>query len=144
MSAVAPRGTRAVTFAPPPGSTGEDDEEEARRRRRQQQQQPPLEEDGTVDRRDADCETEELEGENDKAHDASGVQPSTAATDPGAPHIPTTAPTPRMVCPNCGSHDIEQPHDASGASVCIACGVVVEENAIVSAVEYVPGGTVCV
>jgi TFIIB zinc-binding len=42
-----------------------------------------------------------------------------------------------LFCPNCGSRDIEQPHDASGASICTSCGVVVEENAIVSAVEYV-------
>ena len=42
----------------------------------------------------------------------------------------------RLMCPNCGGRDIEQ-HDASGASVCTECGVVVEENAIVSAVEFV-------
>lgn len=41
-------------------------------------------------------------------------------------------------CPNCGSTAIEQ-HGASGASVCTDCGVVVEENAIVSAVEFVEG-----
>eukprot|EP00934_Nitzschia_sp_Nitz4_P008237 Nitzschia sp. Nitz4//scaffold35_size145790//141461//143401//NITZ4_003062-RA/size145790-processed-gene-0.220-mRNA-1//1//CDS//3329549220//8227//frame0 len=41
-------------------------------------------------------------------------------------------------CPNCGSTHIEQ-HDASGASVCTECGVVLEENAIVSAVEFVEG-----
>lgn len=44
----------------------------------------------------------------------------------------------KLMCPNCGSRDIEQ-HDASGASVCTECGVVVEENAIVSAVEFVEG-----
>jgi len=42
------------------------------------------------------------------------------------------------ICPNCGSKEIEQ-HDASGASVCTDCGVVVEENAIVSSVEFVEG-----
>ena len=42
------------------------------------------------------------------------------------------------VCPNCGSSHIEQ-HDATGASVCTECGVVLEENAIVSAVEFVEG-----
>lgn len=41
-------------------------------------------------------------------------------------------------CPNCGSTHIEA-HDASGASVCTVCGVVLEENAIVSAVEFVEG-----
>jgi transcription factor IIIB 90 kDa subunit len=41
-------------------------------------------------------------------------------------------------CPNCGGHAIEQ-HEASGASVCTDCGVVVEENAIVSSVEFVEG-----
>jgi len=44
----------------------------------------------------------------------------------------------RLCCPNCGSTDIEI-HEASGASVCIECGVVVEENAIVSSVEFVEG-----
>ena len=43
-------------------------------------------------------------------------------------------------CPNCGSSHIEQ-HDASGHSVCTDCGVVLEENAIVSAVEYVEGAS---
>eukprot|EP00546_Thalassionema_frauenfeldii_P021847 CAMPEP_0178906146 /NCGR_PEP_ID=MMETSP0786-20121207/6665_1 /TAXON_ID=186022 /ORGANISM="Thalassionema frauenfeldii, Strain CCMP 1798" /LENGTH=595 /DNA_ID=CAMNT_0020577825 /DNA_START=128 /DNA_END=1911 /DNA_ORIENTATION=+ len=42
------------------------------------------------------------------------------------------------ICPNCGSKHIEQ-HDASGASICTECGVVVEENAIVSSVEFVEG-----
>ena len=47
-----------------------------------------------------------------------------------------------LFCPNCGSTDLEQPtHTSSGtgASVCVACGVVVEDNAIVSAVEFVEG-----
>jgi transcription factor IIIB 90 kDa subunit len=43
-----------------------------------------------------------------------------------------------LMCPNCGGRDIEQ-QDASGASVCTKCGVVVEENAIVSSVEFVEG-----
>lgn len=43
-----------------------------------------------------------------------------------------------LFCPNCGSRQIEQ-QDASGASVCMECGVVVEENAIVSSVEFVEG-----
>mmetsp|Transcript_13063 Transcript_13063/g.21615 ORF Transcript_13063/g.21615 Transcript_13063/m.21615 type:complete len:636 (-) Transcript_13063:136-2043(-) len=43
-----------------------------------------------------------------------------------------------MCCPSCGSKEIEK-HDASGASICTDCGVVVEENAIVSSVEFVEG-----
>ena len=43
-----------------------------------------------------------------------------------------------IFCPNCGGREIEQ-QDASGASVCMDCGVVVEENAIVSSVEFVEG-----
>ena len=43
-----------------------------------------------------------------------------------------------MTCPNCGSHAIEQ-HEASGATICTECGVVVEENAIVSSIEFVEG-----
>lgn len=35
-----------------------------------------------------------------------------------------------LICHGCGSRHIEQ-HDASGASVCTECGVVIEENAIV-------------
>lgn len=41
-------------------------------------------------------------------------------------------------CPNCGSFNIEH-HDAGGETVCTDCGVVVEENAIVSAIEFVEG-----
>lgn len=44
----------------------------------------------------------------------------------------------KTYCPNCGSKEIEH-HDASGASICISCGVVVEENAIVSSVEFMEG-----
>ncbi|OEU22712.1 cyclin-like protein [Fragilariopsis cylindrus CCMP1102] len=42
------------------------------------------------------------------------------------------------VCPNCGSKHIEL-QGASGASVCTECGVILEENAIVSNVEFVEG-----
>jgi transcription factor IIIB 90 kDa subunit len=41
-------------------------------------------------------------------------------------------------CPNCASTAIEL-HDASGVTVCTECGVVVEENLIVSAIEFVEG-----
>jgi transcription factor IIIB subunit 2 len=43
-----------------------------------------------------------------------------------------------MTCPNCGSSAIEN-HEASGATICTECGVVVEENAIVSSIEFVEG-----
>jgi len=59
------------------------------------------------------------------------------ATPPGGGEENNTTPQ-QLLCPNCGSTEIEQ-HDASGASVCTSCGVVVEENAIVSAVEFVEG-----
>lgn len=42
------------------------------------------------------------------------------------------------VCPNCGSTNIEL-QGASGAFVCTDCGVILEENAIVSNVEFVEG-----
>jgi transcription factor IIIB subunit 2 len=44
----------------------------------------------------------------------------------------------RLCCPNCGSTEIEI-HEASGASICTECAVVVEENAIVSSIEFVEG-----
>jgi predicted RNA-binding Zn-ribbon protein involved in translation (DUF1610 family) len=44
----------------------------------------------------------------------------------------------RATCPNCGSTQIEA-HEAGGAMVCTECGVILEENAIVSAVEFVEG-----
>jgi transcription factor IIIB subunit 2 len=44
----------------------------------------------------------------------------------------------QLTCPNCGSKEIEH-HEPSGASICTDCGVVVEENAIVSSVEFVEG-----
>lgn len=44
----------------------------------------------------------------------------------------------KLICPSCGSTNIEQ-HGASGASVCTECAIVVEENAIVSSVDFVEG-----
>jgi transcription factor IIIB subunit 2 len=40
-----------------------------------------------------------------------------------------------MKCPSCGSKDIDF-HEAGGHSYCVSCGVVVEENAIVSSIEF--------
>ncbi|EED94597.1 predicted protein, partial [Thalassiosira pseudonana CCMP1335] len=41
-------------------------------------------------------------------------------------------------CPNCGSRAIES-LGPSGSSVCTDCGIIVEENTIVSSVEFVEG-----
>ena len=80
------------------------------------------------------------EGGDAEAEAAGGADKSTTAVAAAAA---TAAAQPRppfggIICPNCGSSGIEQ-HDQSGASVCIECGVVVEENAIVSSVEFVEG-----
>ena len=40
-----------------------------------------------------------------------------------------------MECPSCGSRDIEF-IESSGHRVCVQCGTVLEENAIVSSVEF--------
>ena len=53
-------------------------------------------------------------------------------------HMSTKNRKARLCCPNCGSTDIEI-HEASGASICTECAVVVEENAIVSSIEFVEG-----
>jgi transcription factor IIIB subunit 2 len=66
-----------------------------------------------------------------------GPDKSAAAAAQPQPQPPPPPPG-GIICPNCGSSEIEQ-HDQSGASVCIECGVVVEENAIVSSVEFVEG-----
>lgn len=42
-------------------------------------------------------------------------------------------------CPHCGSGDIEK-DDARGDSVCTQCGAVLEENVIVSDVEFAESG----
>ena len=40
-----------------------------------------------------------------------------------------------MQCPSCGSRDIDY-HEAGGHSACVQCGTVVEENVIVSSIEF--------
>ena len=40
-----------------------------------------------------------------------------------------------MQCPNCGGKDIDF-NDAGGHSACVTCGTVVEENTIVSSIEF--------
>jgi transcription initiation factor TFIIIB Brf1 subunit/transcription initiation factor TFIIB len=44
-----------------------------------------------------------------------------------------------MLCPACGSRDIDF-HEANGHSYCVSCGTVVEENAIVSSIEFQEAG----
>jgi transcription factor IIIB subunit 2 len=44
-----------------------------------------------------------------------------------------------MLCPSCGSRDIEWV-DASGDAVCVSCGTVCEESAIVSTIEFSEAG----
>lgn len=44
-----------------------------------------------------------------------------------------------MECPTCGSHEIEL-IESSGHAVCIQCGTVLEENTIVSSVEFQESG----
>ncbi len=83
------------------------------------------------------------EGGDAEAEAAGGADKSTtgaaaAAAATTAAAQPAPPPPGGIICPNCGSSEIEQ-HDQSGASVCIECGVVVEENAIVSSVEFVEG-----
>jgi len=41
-------------------------------------------------------------------------------------------------CPNCGSTSIEA-HASSGESICTKCGTVIEENGIVSSVQFQEG-----
>lgn len=63
----------------------------------------------------------------------------TAPTDSSQPTPNNTRPvTPKNLCPNCGSTSIES-LGPSGSSVCTDCGIIVEENAIVSSVEFAEG-----
>ncbi|RHY88055.1 hypothetical protein DYB35_005296 [Aphanomyces astaci] len=45
----------------------------------------------------------------------------------------------RLVCPTCQCTEIDT-HEASGESVCVSCGTVVEANVIVSSVEFSESG----
>ena len=44
-----------------------------------------------------------------------------------------------MQCPNCGGKDIDL-NEANGSAACVACGTVVEENTIVSTIEFQESG----
>eukprot|EP00523_Entomoneis_sp_CCMP467_P015429 CAMPEP_0168780430 /NCGR_PEP_ID=MMETSP0725-20121227/8115_1 /TAXON_ID=265536 /ORGANISM="Amphiprora sp., Strain CCMP467" /LENGTH=637 /DNA_ID=CAMNT_0008830273 /DNA_START=106 /DNA_END=2020 /DNA_ORIENTATION=+ len=72
---------------------------------------------------------------HDESFPASALEDTnaTATTVAAAQQPPSSS---SLFCPNCGSKDIEH-QDAS--AVCMDCGVVVEENAIVSSVEFVEG-----
>jgi len=118
-------------------------EEEEEERRRQQQQDDENRNSGKMSGTAAD----EVGGSPAAA--AAATSTDVATTTTAASHAPSSpsqqhhhhhhTQQQQLICPNCGSKEIEQPHDASGASVCTDCGVVVEENAIVSAVEFVEG-----
>ena len=40
-----------------------------------------------------------------------------------------------MKCPKCGSRDIDF-QESGGQSICVSCGTVLEENTIVSSIEF--------
>lgn len=44
-----------------------------------------------------------------------------------------------MKCTNCGSSDIDY-QESGGNAVCVDCGVIVEENTIVSSIEFQESG----
>ena len=56
----------------------------------------------------------------------------------GKKKSPQAPPSGKGRCPNCGSSAIES-LGAQGSSVCTDCGIIVEENTIVSSVEFVEG-----
>ena len=41
----------------------------------------------------------------------------------------------KQACPSCGCKDIEY-NDAAGEAVCTSCGRILEENTIVSSIEF--------
>jgi transcription factor IIIB 90 kDa subunit len=82
---------------------------------------------------DEDVVDEQTQSEHRDHPSAASEQPQRR---PAAPAQSAFSQAPQ--CPNCGGRAIEQ-HEASGASVCTDCGVVVEENVIVSSVEFVEG-----
>ena len=63
--------------------------------------------------------------------DDAGKKPAAAASTAAPPSSAGS-------CPNCGSRAIES-LGPSGSSVCTDCGIIVEENTIVSSVEFVEG-----
>ena len=44
-----------------------------------------------------------------------------------------------LSCPNCGSKDIEF-HESAGHAACVECGTLLEENTIVSSIEFQESG----
>lgn len=94
--------------------------------------------DGDENANEEDNEEEDEEQEKTSDNRRHKQSATVAATTTNTTQQQQQQSSSSLMCPNCGSREIEQ-HDASGASVCIECGVVVEENAIVSAVEFVEG-----
>lgn len=45
----------------------------------------------------------------------------------------------KMQCSSCGSHDIDF-NESAGHAVCVVCGTVLEENTIVSSIEFQEAG----
>jgi hypothetical protein len=75
-------------------------------------------------------------GEDDPWSGGGGVAPRGARE--GSSHVHGKPSSSSFRCPNCNSSNIES-LGPSGASVCTDCGIIVEENTIVSSVEFVEG-----
>lgn len=74
-----------------------------------------------------------LEEDADHEHQQLALPPSTTAAASAS-----ASSSGGLQCPDCGSREIEQ-QDASGRTVCVECGMVLEENAIAFSVEFVEG-----
>ena len=75
--------------------------------------------------------------------DGGGKRKSSAVTFDSSTHFASSnnqqqQPQHQFRCPNCNSTNIES-LGPSGSSVCTDCGIIVEENTIVSSVEFVEG-----
>ena len=82
-------------------------------------------------------------GTADAPNAAGGNGPSSKSAGGGTPSSgsdkpPSSSSRAAAMCPNCGSRNIES-LGPSGSSVCTDCGIIVEENTIVSSVEFVEG-----
>lgn len=87
-------------------------------------------------------------GESSVGKKSSNKDVTTTTADTGGATTSTTAAAARagtatatsssFHCPNCNSPNIES-LGPSGSSVCTDCGIIVEENTIVSSVEFVEG-----
>ena len=75
-------------------------------------------------------------GDDDDTSQKKSAPPPTSIDAPTA--TTTAAASSTFHCPNCNSPNIES-LGPSGSSVCTDCGIIVEENTIVSSVEFVEG-----